>query len=124
MSLSESSLPTMPLSGHLAELRRRILVSGLAWLAASVAAWPLVPDVVSFLASQVGRLVFVTPAEAFVSMVKIAAILGLIAASPIILVEAWLFVLPGLFPTSGGWSTAWPRWSSSSLCWASSSAGL
>lgn len=73
-------------------------MSGLAWLAASVAAWPLVPDVVSFLASQVGRLVFVTPAEAFVSMVKIAAILGLIAASPIILVEAWLFVLPGLFP--------------------------
>lgn len=88
----------MPLSGHLAELRRRIVVSGLAWLAASVAAWFYVPEVVDYLSGQVGRLVFVTPAEAFVSMLKIAAILGLVASSPIILVEAWLFIMPGLFP--------------------------
>lgn len=98
MSLSESSLPTMPLSGHLAELRRRILVSGFAWLAASVAAWFQAPRVVTYLSNQVGRLVFVTPAEAFVSLLKISLILGLVAAAPVILVEAWLFVMPGLFP--------------------------
>lgn len=98
VSVSENSLPTMPLSEHLAELRRRIIVSGVAWLAASVAAWPYVHSVVTYLSSQVGRLVFVTPAEAFVSLLKIAIILGLIASSPIILVEAWLFVMPGLFP--------------------------
>ncbi|BAS28989.1 preprotein translocase subunit TatC [Limnochorda pilosa] len=99
VSLSESSLPTMPLSGHLAELRRRLLVSGIVWIAASAMAWFLTPAVVSYLGERVGRLVFVTPAEAFVSLVKIAMTLGLVAAAPVILVEAWLFVLPGLFPT-------------------------
>lgn len=83
---------------HLTELRYRIVVSGLTFLACAVVGWFLVPSVLKVFVSMVGPLVFVAPAEAFVSHLKIAASIGLVLASPVIFWQAWQFLLPALFP--------------------------
>lgn len=83
---------------HLEELRFRLIVSCLAFLGATALGWLMVPAVLDRFAQSVGRLIFVAPAEAFFVRLKIAAVIGLLLALPIILHQAWLFVLPALFP--------------------------
>lgn len=83
---------------HLEELRFRLIVSCLAFVAAASVGWLLVPQVLDRFAQSVGRLIFVAPAEAFFVRLKIAAAIGLLLALPIILYQAWRFVLPALFP--------------------------
>src|SRR5690606_38360188 len=83
---------------HLTELRYRILVSLGALLVCSVIGWLLIPRIVAVIVGMVGPLIFVTPAEAFVSYLKIAFTTGLFLSSPVIFWQAWQFVLPALFP--------------------------
>lgn len=84
---------------HLEELRRRIVVSVLAITGGSVAGWFLVPPVLRFISRPIGgRLVFVAPTEAFMAYLKLAVTLGMVLAAPVILVELWLYILPGLYP--------------------------
>ena len=82
---------------HLTELRTRIV-------------WSLVPagiglfislyftsSVIRFLSSHLKtELVFTTPTEAFWTYMKVAMIMGLFIAMPIILWNVWAFVAPGL----------------------------
>lgn len=82
---------------HLTELRTRIV-------------WSLVPagigllislyfttTVMRFLSSHLKtELVFTTPTEAFWTYMKVAMIMGLFIAMPIILWNVWAFVAPGL----------------------------
>lgn len=96
---SEYILPEMTTVEHLAELRRRILISVAAWVAGSVAGWIAAPGLLRYFAEDIGRsFIFVSPGEAFASQLKMALFVGLMLASPIIVVQAWLFVLPALFP--------------------------
>lgn len=83
---------------HLDELRVRIIISLAAFLLASVYGWTVAPEILGLFQKSVGRLVFIAPAEAFFSHFKVAVTVGLLIASPLILVEAWRFVLPALFP--------------------------
>lgn len=83
---------------HLDELRRRIVISLVAFVAASVVGWFFTDDVLRFFQASVERLIFVAPAEAFFTRLKIAASIGLLLSSPVILWQAWNFVLPALFP--------------------------
>lgn len=99
MTGSEYLLPEMTAEEHLAELRRRLLISLGAVAAGSVAGWFVAPDLLRMFAAHVGRpFVFVSPAEAFSSYLKMAVSLGTALALPVILVQGWLFVLPALFP--------------------------
>lgn len=85
---------------HLTELRYRILVSIGALLTGSVIGWFLVPRVLSMLVALTGqgKLIFVTPTEAFFSFLKIAFTIGVFLSSPVVFWQAWKFVLPALFP--------------------------
>lgn len=83
---------------HLDELRMRLIFSLAAFVLASVYGWTLAPGVFAFFHDQVGRLIFVAPAEAFFTRLKIAFTIGLLIASPVIVHQAWRFVLPALFP--------------------------
>src|SRR5690606_40818881 len=83
---------------HLTELRYRILVSLGALVVCSVIGWYLIPRIVAMIVGMVGPLIFVTPAEAFVSYLKIAFTVGVFFSSPVIFWQAWQFVLPALFP--------------------------
>lgn len=83
---------------HLDELRIRLLLGLGAFLVAAMAGWFLVPAVLDLFTQSVGRLIFVAPAEAFFARLKIAAAVGLFLSLPVIIYQAWRFVLPALFP--------------------------
>lgn len=88
----------MTLVEHLAELRLRLIVVLISFVLGAIVGWLGVPYVLDMFEQQVGRLVFFTPAEAFVTRLKIAAFLGLLITGPIAVAQAWLFVMPALFP--------------------------
>lgn len=108
----------MPLTSHLAELRKRIVVSVVSVLILFVAAFNFSENIFHFLTlpmrsdiafvprypfltmvakeHPVNTLVFLAPAEAFWVHLKISLVAGLIASLPIIFLQLWKFVSPGL----------------------------
>jgi sec-independent protein translocase protein TatC len=89
---------------HLDELRKRIVVSLAAIAVGCLIAFTFVEKIYSFIMDPLNRLlpkgstfVFTEPTEAFVLYVKMALLAGIILAMPVILLQAWLFVAPGLY---------------------------
>lgn len=83
---------------HLAELRVRLIVYLVSLAALSVVGWRLAPQLLRHFEKSVGRLIYIAPAEAMLTQVKIAIILGFVFSLPIGLYQLWRFVLPALFP--------------------------
>jgi len=81
---------------HLAELRKRILVCLMAIIAGCALGYTASPQALEVLARPVGRFVFTTPTEAFLARIRISLMIGIVIASPIITIESWLFIAPGL----------------------------
>lgn len=84
---------------HLSELRRRLFISILAVVIASVIGYVVAPDLIRILKDQAPLdkpLVFTTPGGAFFLIIKLSLMVGLALASPIVLYELWGFVSPGL----------------------------
>ena len=44
-----------------------------------------------------GKFMYTEPTEAFMLMMKIGALAGLIVALPVIILQLWLFIAPGLY---------------------------
>ena len=93
----------MTLGEHLGELRRRLVITVIAFLAAAVVAFLLYPHILSFLKAPYCRVVprhcvlYVTgPLDGLSLRIKIAAYGALFLASPVILWEFWRFITPGL----------------------------
>jgi sec-independent protein translocase protein TatC len=92
----------MTLAEHLGELRRRLVVAVIAFLAASVACFVAYPHLLSFLKAPYCHVtrhctLFVTgPLDGLSLRVKLAAYGGLFFSSPVIFFELWRFVTPGL----------------------------
>lgn len=95
----EFILPEMTTEEHLAELRRRLVISLVCLAGGTVVGWLLVPSILrSFGRDLGGTFVFVSPAEGFTTYLKVALLCGVVFASPVILYQGWQFVLPALFP--------------------------
>ncbi|MBI2915084.1 MAG: twin-arginine translocase subunit TatC [Firmicutes bacterium] len=88
----------MTLVGHLDELRKRLIWASASLIAGTVGGWFLAPGILRSFARDAGGFVYLAPAEAFASYLKTAVAIGCVLASPVILAEAWLFVVPGLYP--------------------------
>lgn len=109
----------MPFTGHLSELRKRIVVSVIAILVFFIASFNFSEDIfrvltmpmksdIEFMISypfvtfveKAGMvqqsLIFLAPAEALWVHLKIALIAGIIFAVPIIFHQFWKFISPGL----------------------------
>lgn len=97
---------TMPLGGHLRELRRRILIAFLAIIAGTIYGWWLSDYVfvalqspIAAVAAESGRgaaLNFDTIAGSFDLRLQISVTIGIVATSPLWLYEIWAFLTPGL----------------------------
>jgi sec-independent protein translocase protein TatC len=89
---------------HLDELRKRLIVSALSLVGGFLVALLFIDRVFGFIMRPLqqvlphgGRLVYTEPAEAFLLYMKVAALVGLFLAAPIVLWQIWMFVAPGLY---------------------------
>jgi sec-independent protein translocase protein TatC len=98
MSDGERPAGEMTFLQHLEELRGALLRSTLACLAGAIGGWWLAPIVLEdVIRRTVGHVVVLAPVEAFSERVKLSLVLGLGIALPIVFVQVWGFVVPGLF---------------------------
>lgn len=107
----------LPLTEHLSELRKRVLVALTVFIAAFSVSFAFSERIFNVLMLplrgylKVGRvypyvefvekkasfsLVFLAPTEAFWAHIKISIIAGLIISVPVVLYELWKFISPGL----------------------------
>lgn len=95
-----------PLAGHLIELRRRLLWSFAAMLAGTLFCFFFVEEIYGFLvrplASAMGegstnRLIYTGLTEAFFTYLKVAFFAGAFLTFPVLAVQIWRFVAPGLY---------------------------
>ena len=87
----------MPFLSHLAELRNVLVHSVIAAGAGAIAGWWLAPRVLDdLIARTVKQAVVLSPLEAFNERLKLALLIGLVIALPIVFYRVWSFVVPGL----------------------------
>jgi sec-independent protein translocase protein TatC len=93
----------MTLAGHLAELRRRLLIAVATVLVAAVAGFALYAHLLSFLQHPYCtafphscKFYVTSPLSGLSLRFKIATFGGLVIGSPVILWELWRFITPGL----------------------------
>jgi sec-independent protein translocase protein TatC len=99
----------LPLTAHLEELRSRLFRSLVALALAFVACYPASGRVVALLtaplkeataAAHLGlTLIGTGVAEAFYTRIKVTVIAAIFLSLPVILYQAWMFVVPGLKET-------------------------
>jgi sec-independent protein translocase protein TatC len=92
----------MPLVEHLAELRRRLIVSIAALVVGAIVGFVVSDWILGILLRPYTEVtgntefVFFDPLEAFATRLKVAAWSGAFLASPVVLWQLWRFITPGL----------------------------
>jgi len=89
---------TQTFIGHLEELRQRIIMCLIILSIGFIGFYFLVPFFLPYFIKPVGRLVFLSPAEAFVSRLMLALYGGIFLSAPFIIFQFWRFVSSGLYP--------------------------
>jgi len=89
---------------HLDELRKRLVVTAIALLGGFLICFAFINPIFDFIMRPLqeilpdgGQLVYTEPTEAFFLYIKVAALAGLVLATPAVLSQLWLFVAPGLY---------------------------
>lgn len=94
----------MELWEHLAELRTRLIRSVIYVLVGLVVAWQIYPwlhklffaPLYPFMAAKGWKIVFRTITQGFMLQLQVSLIAGLVLAIPLVTLEVWGFVAPGL----------------------------
>ncbi len=98
----------MPLMEHIVELRRRLLWSAAAFVVAFAVCYHFSGQIFSFLAEPLANilihksgqdrhLIFTALYEAFFTYIRVGVFGALFISFPIIAIQIWLFVAPGLY---------------------------
>ena len=89
---------------HLDELRKRLVMAVSAIFGGFLIAFAFISPIFDFIMRPLqeilpegGELVYTEPTEAFFLYIKIAALGGLVLAMPVVLLQIWRFVAPGLY---------------------------
>jgi sec-independent protein translocase protein TatC len=100
----------MTIVEHLEELRRVLIISSIAWLVATVAAFVFHGAILDFLLRPLttvlsktnnhitSQAVFTSPTEGLTIPIKVSMIIGVVGALPVVAWQTWSFVSPGLRP--------------------------
>ncbi len=92
----------VPFLEHLQELRKRLIYSIIGVIICSICVYPYITPVFAHLTKPAGKLVFIGPAEAFWSRIKLTFFLGVFVSMPLIFFQAWKFIQKGLLPGEKG----------------------
>ncbi|ADY73577.1 Sec-independent protein translocase, TatC subunit [Desulfurobacterium thermolithotrophum DSM 11699] len=92
----------LPVTEHIEELRQRIFKSVIALIVGFLVAWPFKKDILLFLERPLpenlkGKLIFLSPPEAFFTALKVSFFAGILIALPFVLYQVWKFIEPGLY---------------------------
>ncbi len=92
----------LPVTEHIEELRQRLFKSFVAIVVGFLVAWPFKKKILLFLErplpeSLQGKLIFLSPPEAFFTALKISFFAGILIALPFVLYQVWKFIEPGLY---------------------------
>jgi len=88
---------------HLDELRKRITHAVVGLLVGFIIAFAFINRVFDLVYQRLalvvpgGRLIYTEAPEMFMLYIKIAALTGVLIASPYIMLQVWLFIAPGLY---------------------------
>jgi sec-independent protein translocase protein TatC len=100
----ERELPKMSFLDHLEELRKRLIVSILALLAGFLVCWGFADRIYEFLQAPLAQylpkgdtLAYTRLTAPFFLYMKVAFFAGLFVAAPVVLLQIWLFISPGLY---------------------------
>lgn len=101
---ADEELPRMSLLDHLEELRRRLLVSISAVFVAFLGCWYFAQPIFRWLAVPLtqflppgDKLAFTGLVDPFMLYIKVALLAGIFVASPVVLLQLWMFVAPALY---------------------------
>jgi len=98
-------LPKMSFLEHLEELRKRLLISILAVAGGFFVCWRYAEPIfgiiqkplTQFLAAGDQKLAYTRLTEPFFLYMKVAFFTGIFLASPIVILQIWMFITPGLY---------------------------
>lgn len=91
---------------HLAEFRRRLMISIAAVAVGAIVAFIFAPEIIDWFLDYYedatdgkrDAFIFTGPVDAFATRIKIATYGGIVLATPVWLWELWRFITPGLNP--------------------------
>jgi sec-independent protein translocase protein TatC len=85
---------------HLEALRRVLIVSLIAWAAATTGSFFFAGRVIDFLLNHANlhNAVYFAPGGGILNELKVAMYIGVILAGPVVIQQVWWFVSPGLHP--------------------------
>jgi len=97
-------LPKMSFLDHLEELRKRLMISFVAILVGFLACWHFAETIFGWMQAPIAKylpkgetLAYTRLTAPFFLYMKVAFFAGIFIASPIILLQLWLFIAPGLY---------------------------
>lgn len=100
----ERELPKMSFLDHLEELRKRLLISIVALLAGFLVCWGYADKIYGYLQAPLlkvlplgDKLAYTRLTAPFILYMKVAFLAGIFLAAPVILLQLWLFIAPGLY---------------------------
>ena len=93
-----------PLTGHLTELRDRLIHSSIAVGIGFVVAYCFKEKIFAFLTAPLvtamgenSKMIFTGLPEAFFTYLKVALLAGVVVATPVLFYQFWMFISPGLY---------------------------
>jgi sec-independent protein translocase protein TatC len=97
----------MPLLEHLIELRKRLMISAVAFVAAFILCYFFAHDIYAFLERPLAdilathgtnrRMIYTAPTEAFFTFLQGAAFAAAFLCFPVWVSQLWAFIAPGLY---------------------------
>jgi sec-independent protein translocase protein TatC len=107
----DHELPKMTFLEHLEELRKRLIISIIALVVAFLACWNFADRIFAFIQEPLikylppgDKLAYTRLIAPFFLYMKVAFFAGLFLASPVILLQLWLFISPGLYKRERGYA--------------------
>lgn len=87
----------MNIVGHLSELRKRLMITAFAFIGFFIFGFVYIKDIYRFIESDIDfKLTVTSPADIIWIYLTIAGIIAIVATLPVLSLQLWLFIKPGL----------------------------